>query len=118
MQRRFSRSITCRTVATLILCLLLAAPLVGAADQPADLSRLTLERIFENKEFSVERYGPARWLADGSGYTTLETSPDFEDARDIIRYAPSSRPRRWFRARTPSRSKSTTTNGRRMVHSC
>jgi len=89
MQRRFSRSITCRTVATLILCLLLAAPLVGAADQPADLSRLTLERIFENKEFSVERYGPARWLADGSGYTTLETSPDFEDARNIIRYAPS-----------------------------
>jgi len=85
MQRRCSYSITCGTV----LCLLLAASFTGAADQPADPSRLTLERIFEDREFSVKRYGPTRWLADGSGYTTLEKSPDFEDARDIIRYVPS-----------------------------
>ena len=88
MQRRFSRSITCRIVTRLTLCLLLTAPFMDAADQPADPSRLTLERIFGNEEFSVEPYGPARWLADGSGYTTLEASPDFEDARDIIHYAP------------------------------
>jgi dipeptidyl-peptidase-4 len=28
------------------------------------------------------------WLADGSGYTTLEPSPDFEKAKDIVRYDP------------------------------
>ncbi len=62
---------------------------VAATEAPSDPSLLTLERIFEDKDFSVERYGPARWLADGSGYTTLEPSPDFEEAKDIIRYDPS-----------------------------
>ncbi len=62
---------------------------VVAAEPASDPSLLTLERIFEDKDFSVERYGPARWLADGSGYTTLEPSPEFEKAKDIIRYDPS-----------------------------
>ncbi len=65
-------------------------PLAAAAEGTAvDPSQLTLERIFQDREFAIERYGPARWLADGSGYTTLEASPDFEKAKDIIRYDPS-----------------------------
>jgi len=59
-----------------------------AADETRDPSRLTLERIFEDREFRTERYGPARWLADGTGYTTLEPSPDFDEAKDIVRYDP------------------------------
>jgi dipeptidyl-peptidase-4 len=68
---------------------LLATLAVAATEAPSDPSLLTLERIFEGKDFSVERYGPARWLADGSGYTTLEPSPAYEKAKDIIRYDPS-----------------------------
>ena len=33
---------------------------------------LTVERIYASREFAAERFGPARWLEDGSGYTTLE----------------------------------------------
>lgn len=51
-------------------------------------SLLTLERIFSSQEFSQQRFGPARWLMDGSGYTTLEPSASLNDSRDIVRYEP------------------------------
>jgi dipeptidyl-peptidase-4 len=49
-------------------------------------SSLTIDRIFNSSEFYQERFGPAKWLEEGQFYTTLEDSPDFPDARDIIRY--------------------------------
>lgn len=51
---------------------------------------LTLERIYKQHEFTVKRFGPVRWLDDGSGYTSLEKSPDFASAKDIIKYNPES----------------------------
>jgi len=51
---------------------------------------LTLERIYKNNEFQLNRFGPARWLEDGSGYTTLEKSEEFSEVRDIIKYNPKS----------------------------
>lgn len=47
---------------------------------------LTIDRIFNSREFSQERFGPAKWLGNGKFYTTLEQSPDFPGARDIIQY--------------------------------
>ena len=70
------------------LILLLAAHGAIAAEGTPDLSRLTLERIFEEEEFEVETFGPARWLEDGSGYTTLEASEEVEEAKEIVRYDP------------------------------
>lgn len=49
---------------------------------------LTLERIYKDNDFRLNRFGPARWLEDGSGYTTLEKSKKFSGARDIIKYNP------------------------------
>jgi dipeptidyl-peptidase-4 len=63
---------------------------------------LNLGRIFTSEEFEVEDFGPARWLEDGSGYTTLEDSnapkerkpascgegPEDEMPKDIVRYEP------------------------------
>jgi dipeptidyl-peptidase-4 len=69
-----------------ILAIVLAPP--PLASEEADPARLTLERIFGEEAAKVERFGPARWLADGSGYTTLEPSPDFEKAKDIVRHDP------------------------------
>jgi dipeptidyl-peptidase-4 len=45
-----------------------------------------LERIFEEEEFEVKTFGPARWLEDGFGYTTLEASEEAEEAKEIVRF--------------------------------
>ena len=45
-----------------------------------------LGRIFQANEYSVPRFGPARWLPDGTAYTTVEKSTDRADAWDIVRY--------------------------------
>ena len=54
--------------------------------QPGDKRILTLDRMFSSNDFRSETFGPARWLDDGSAYTTLEPSPTNKEARDIIRY--------------------------------
>lgn len=65
------------------LLLLFTSPLDG---QQNDKAALTLDRIFSSNEFRSETFGPARWLDDGSGYTTLEPSPTSKEGRDIVRY--------------------------------
>lgn len=52
---------------------------------------LTVERIFgEKSEFKTQKWGPAYWLKDGTGYTTLEKSAAFDDdeVRDLVCYDP------------------------------
>ena len=49
--------------------------LYTAAQENQDV--LTLERIYKENEFELNQFGPARWLEDGSGYTTLEESINF-----------------------------------------
>lgn len=71
-----------RPSAALLLVTLLAVP---ACAQDAEL---TMERIFASDDFSIEGFGPARWLEDGSGYTTVEASRTTSGGRDIVRYEP------------------------------
>jgi dipeptidyl-peptidase-4 len=59
----------------------------GAPVTTAAQGRLTLERIFASGEFRGEGFGPARWLADGSGYTTVEPSSPGAGL-DLVRYSP------------------------------
>ena len=68
------------TLIASIFVIALVPPPLGAEE--IDPARLTLERIFGEDAVETERFGPARWLADGSGYTTLEPSPDFEEVKD------------------------------------
>ncbi len=63
-------------------------PCLIAAQKNQDV--LTLERIFKENEFKLNQFGPAVWLEDGSGYTTLEESGKFPMAKDIIKYNPKS----------------------------
>ncbi|MEA3420582.1 MAG: S9 family peptidase [Acidobacteriota bacterium] len=67
----------------LVLFLLVCSNLTGKKE---DSSKLTLGRIFSSDEFSQEKFGPARWLKDGSGYTTLEDSKTLPKGKDIIKY--------------------------------
>src|SRR3954466_3405749 len=71
------------SLSTLPLLLLFTPPLDG---QQNDKAALTLDRIFSSNEFRSETFGPARWLEDGSAYTTLEPSAGNKEASDIIRY--------------------------------
>ena len=77
------------------------APSEHSQETDENAGSLSLERIFTSKEFEVEDFGPARWLEDGSGYTTLEDSrtseedassaseeSDDEQPKDIVRYDP------------------------------
>ena len=51
-----------------------------------DKSNLTPHRIFKSKEFDTKTFGPAHWLEDDDGYTTLETAASDDKIKEIIRY--------------------------------
>lgn len=71
------------------LCCILAAALLiisPVSPQTPDSTLLTLERIFSSREFAAERFGPARWVDNGAGYTTLESSTETSGGTDIVRY--------------------------------
>ena len=55
---------------------------------------LSLERIFNSPEFIQERFGPARWVADGTAYTTVESSETIKGAKDLVLYRAASGKRR------------------------
>ncbi len=69
----------------------------SASSQNAIDKPLTLERIYQDREFKSQWLGRIRWLADGSGYTAVEkslkTKNDDNDkaksiGRDIVFYNP------------------------------
>ncbi|NIM97105.1 MAG: prolyl oligopeptidase family serine peptidase [candidate division Zixibacteria bacterium] len=66
-----------------LIILFACAPQQG---QEKDPSLLTLERIYSSNEFRSERFGPARWLEERNGYTTLERSRSNKEGRDIVLY--------------------------------
>ena len=43
---------------------------------------LTIERIFDSRDFATTRFGPARWLENGNAYTSVENG-----RKDIVRYS-------------------------------
>jgi dipeptidyl-peptidase-4 len=66
----------------------LAGSLVVAVSLPAqqaDSSLLSVQRIYGTKEFRSQAFGPARWLDDGSAYTTLEDAAN-ERGQNLVRY--------------------------------
>jgi len=73
-----------------VVALLLLVAQSHLSAQTADSALLTLDRIFNSRDFSSEFFGPARWLENGSGYTALERSAEVQRGRDIVRYDPQS----------------------------
>lgn len=63
---------------------------------PMDELSDTLHRIFSGRDFASKEFGPAKWLSEGSAYTTLEsirkrTSPKSvrggkERSKELVRY--------------------------------
>jgi dipeptidyl-peptidase-4 len=59
--------------------------LVPGAVQAQQVSD-TLAAIFNKHEFDAKRFGPARWLNQGSTYTTVEPSATVAKGEDIVEY--------------------------------
>jgi len=78
------------TVRCMLVGVLILAVGRPAGAQEVSSDTLSLARIFSSADFSSERFGPARWLVDGSGYTTLERSRTLVGGTDIVRYDPES----------------------------
>jgi len=82
-----TRKIIQKTACVFMLLILYVVFLNGLKAQDSDPGILTIDRIFTDREFTSERFGPARWLDDGAGYTTLEAPADGE-GRDLVKYDP------------------------------
>ena len=54
--------------------------------QDVDTSMLTVDRLYKSRDFQPGFFGPARWLSDGSAYTTVERAQAIADSREIVRY--------------------------------
>ncbi|MFL5461700.1 MAG: S9 family peptidase [Gemmatimonadales bacterium] len=65
----------------LLLLLSVAAPLCA---QQSDSSLLSVQRIYGSPEFRSQSFGPAKWLADGTSYTTLEEVEG--GGQNLVRY--------------------------------
>ncbi len=83
--------------ATLLACQSTATKTAANADAQVDKAPLTIERIYQDYEFSSQWLGQIRWLADGSGYTAIEKSaktkksPEGKETsigKDIVFYDP------------------------------
>lgn len=45
-----------------------------------------IDRIYKDNDYALPRFGPARWLADGTAYTTVERAAGADGGSDIVRY--------------------------------
>lgn len=73
---------------SLTAALLVLAFVTVARTQPApnaDAGAVSLERLFDTRDFALDPFGPARWLDDDT-YTTLEPSAAVKDAKDVVRH--------------------------------
>ena len=73
-------------VLTLALVTLLSGAVSAQQDERARSLDQQLERIFKTNEYALPRFGPARWLEDGTAYTSVERAPGPDGGWDIIRY--------------------------------
>ena len=70
---------------TAVAVLVLTAAVPAQQDERARALEQQIDRIYQANEYALPRFGPARWLADGTAYTTVERSPG-AGGSDIVRY--------------------------------
>jgi dipeptidyl-peptidase-4 len=63
------------------------AVLLSVSVQAAETdSLLTIDRIFHDKEFELNKQVPSKWLEGGDSYTTVEPSDSVDGGFDIVRH--------------------------------
>jgi dipeptidyl-peptidase-4 len=70
-----------------VLLVTLSVTAALAAQEPAaDRLNAQIDRIFADKAYDPPRFGPARWLPDGTAYTMVEKAAAPLTGSDIVRY--------------------------------
>jgi len=72
-----------RSAAAIVACALLAVSVVAQQDARWQALEAQIDRIYAQNEYALPRFGPARWLADGVSYTTVERA---NGGSEIIKY--------------------------------
>jgi dipeptidyl-peptidase-4 len=73
-----------RKTGIILFCLqALFAASVGATETD---SMLTIDRIFHDREFELNKKVPSKWLEGGDSYTTVESSASVAGGFDIVRH--------------------------------
>lgn len=66
--------------------LLASPPLVAQGTSPDETAAAVVREVFGSERFRGESFGPARWLAGGGAYTTVEPSATRPGGSEIVRY--------------------------------
>ena len=76
-----------KLIPALAVCTILLGAAAWAQQDPrvAALDR-QIDRIYRDSEYALPRFGPARWLGDGTAYTTVERGTGTAGGSDIVRY--------------------------------
>ena len=75
-----------RRAAVLVAVLLCVAAPRAQQDERARALDAQIDRIFAARDYDAPRFGPARWLPDGTAYTIVEHSAAQGGAPEIVRY--------------------------------
>ena len=75
-----------QTLFVFLTVLLLGGALSAQVDPRWTALEQQLDRIFNSTEYQLPRFGPARWLADGTAYSTVERAAGAAGGNDIVRY--------------------------------
>ena len=77
-----------RRRATIALAIVALTTVAAPAQQDERWKALEaqIDRIYAQSEYSLPRFGPARWLEDGTAYTTVERGTGQAGGSDIVRY--------------------------------
>ena len=74
-----------RGMAAWVLVAAASAAVLAQQDDRARALEQQIDRIYQANEYALPRFGPARWLADGTAYTTVERTTG-RGGSDIVRY--------------------------------
>lgn len=75
-----------RRCAVLVLAVLATGALSAQQNDRWQALEQQIDRIYKDNEYGLPRFGPARWLGDGTAYTTVERATGAAGGNDIVRY--------------------------------
>ena len=73
-----------RITRVLLFCLTIVCTVSVCAAETDSI--LTIDRIFHDKEFELDKKVPSKWLEGGESYTTVDPSKSVADGFDIVRH--------------------------------